>query len=78
MERARGSLSRSTLLLRESILEADEGGAREGRMGGQGRLKRGDDEEGIGVGEDDGQESCNKGELRLLRSEREGQKESAG
>lgn len=54
------------------------GGAREGRMGGQGRLKRGDDEEGIGVGEDDGQESCNRGELRLLRSEREGQKESAG
>lgn len=46
--------------------------------GWEGRLKRGDDEEGIGVGEDDGQESCNRGEPRLLRSEREGQKESAG
>lgn len=31
VERARGSLSRSTLLLRESILEADEEGAGEGR-----------------------------------------------
>lgn len=43
--------------------------------GWEGRLKRGDDEEGIGVGEDDGQESCNRGEPRLLRSEREGQRE---
>lgn len=40
VERARGSLSRSTLLLRESILEADEEGAGEGR-----REKEGEEEE---------------------------------
>lgn len=39
VERARGSLSRSTLLLRESILEADEEGA------GEGRPRRGGEEE---------------------------------
>lgn len=41
MERARGSLSRSTLLLRESILEADGEGSRrrEGGERGEGRLK---------------------------------------
>lgn len=38
VERLRGSLSRSTLLLRESILEVDEEGAGEG---GRERLQRG-------------------------------------
>lgn len=52
VERARGSLSRSTLLLRESILEADEEGAGEGRREGGG----GYGEEGEGSGEDGGQE----------------------
>lgn len=45
VERARGSLSRSTLLLRESILEADEEGAGEGRLGKQGSLRE-EEEEG--------------------------------
>lgn len=54
VERARGSLSRSTLLLRESILEAGEEGAGDGRRGrARGRLERGEKKGGRGwrVGE---------------------------
>ena len=55
VERARGSLSRSTLLLRESILEADEEGAGEGRRGaargGGYRERRTRDGRGWRVGE---------------------------
>lgn len=53
MERARGSLSRSTLLLRESILEADGEGSRrrEGGERGEGRLKREEEKRG---GREDG------------------------
>lgn len=59
VERARGSLSRSTLLLRESILEADEdGGRRRGRVGEHGGGYR---EMGKGLGEDDGWESHGRG-----------------
>lgn len=39
VERARGSLSRSTLLLRESILEADEGGSKRREDGRAGEAK---------------------------------------
>lgn len=66
MERARGSLSRSTLLLRESILEADEEGAGEGRRGERGGGGGYREERRRGVGEDGGQESRGRGELRWL------------
>lgn len=60
-------MSRSTLLLRESILEADEEGAGEGRRGERGGGGEGYKEErSRGVGEDGGQESHGRGELRWL------------
>lgn len=71
MERARGSLSRSTLLLRESILEADgEGAAGEGRRGSGG---------GGGYGGREGRESRSRGRAEVSRDlEETGQEEGVG
>lgn len=65
------------MLLRESILEADEEGAGEGRRWeSRGRLQRGG-EEGR-EREDGGKERCSRGELRWLRSERDRKTEREG
>lgn len=51
MERVRGSLSRSTLLLRESILEADEESVREQRR--QSKVGYGEEKTGL-IGQEGG------------------------
>lgn len=75
VERVRGSLSRSTLLLRESILEAEEEGAREGRRDSWGGYR---EERRRRVGKNCGWESGGRGELIWMWSETDGWSESDG